>query len=121
MDHTHRLGHHRVRCTDPHVCYSLKGRGHLRPYVGLALVIAPIVTAMLNFTVWAIAEAVVSVIFFSVYSNNQISGHVPNFDALKRSAKSKKSRAVLCQGGRVEYRFINEHTHRYGLLRWVGC
>lgn len=49
--------------------------GHLRPYVGLALIVAPIVIAMLDFTVWAIAESVVTVLFFSVYPDDQISGH----------------------------------------------
>ena len=49
--------------------------GHLRPYIGLALIVAPIITAMLDFTVWAIAESVVTILFFTVYPDNQISGH----------------------------------------------
>lgn len=49
--------------------------GYVRPYVGLALIVAPIITALLDFTVWAVAESVVTVLFFSFYPNDQISRH----------------------------------------------
>ena len=49
--------------------------GRIRPYIGIGLILALIITAMLDFTVWAIAESIVTVIFFSFYPNDQISGH----------------------------------------------
>ncbi len=33
----------------------------------------------------------------------------------RRTRHSKKSRAVLCQGARVKYRFINDHRHEHGV------
>ena len=52
-----------------------KVAGHMRPYIGIGLLVAPIITAMLDFTVWAIAESVVTIIFFCAYPSDQISGH----------------------------------------------
>jgi hypothetical protein len=47
---------------------------HIRPFVGIGLLIAPIVTFMLDFTVWAIAESLMTVAFFMFYPSDQIRG-----------------------------------------------
>ena len=48
--------------------------GHIRPFVGIGLLIAPIVTFMLDFAVWAIAESLLTVAFFLFYPDDQVRG-----------------------------------------------
>src|SRR5690606_36694413 len=40
---------------------------------------------------------------------------VRSCDGRRRAGSLKKSRAVLCQGTRVKYRFMNEHSPDYAI------